>query len=638
MNPDTLTERALALYEKGQLEQSKILFKEVIGADSQSLEAQTYLGRIAARQELITEACFWLAQAASNTKAGAQVHFELGCFQELQAHSQPELTVALTSYTRATELDVNHHAAFFNKANIHKRLGQIELALQSYNAAIFIYPLDPFYFNNRGDLLLNLRSLPFALKDFEQAIELDPSVAYFHDNRANALKELKLFDLSSLSFKRSLAIEPENALTYNNFGSLFLELDVWDKALACFEMALRIEPSFFYALYNKGLLYQRFNLLDKALECYEEALSINPASVDALWNKSIIHLSTGDLKRGLVGYEERWRLPENRGFPPKTTKPKLVKGTACQRLLIWNEHGVGNEIFFANFLRHPDLKFKQIIAKFDLRLHDLLKHSFKESIHIRFISEWTDIQEDQYDAHLGMGSLPYFLGIDTPPAPLWGTPFLRVKNQVSVENFRNALCASDPVAGQVSANSSSNSLNLRKLVVGISWKSVNQKTGARRSIKLEQLLSVFKNLPIQLVNLQYGDVRAEIEDASSLIVREAIISRGVEHLSTHQSVDDVSIQQFAEVDNFSNITGLAELITACDLIVSIDNSTLHLASALGRPTCALIPFVSDWRWFLQRTDTPWYQHTKLYRQIKRGCWVSPLELLRTDLQRVIQTR
>lgn len=615
---ETHLKLALALYASSDLEQSKKIFTEIILIDPENLDALIHLGRIAARNKSLPEACHWLSQAATLPGVDAQVHFELGCFLELQAKTKQDLELALQSYNCATELDMNHHAAFFNKANVHKRLGEIEKALHAYNAAILINAFDPYYLNNRGDLLLNLRSLPFALQDFQKAIELEPSISYFHDNRGNALKELKQYEDSALSFKRSLAIDPENALTYNNFGSLFLDREIWDKALACFEMALRIDPAFFYAYYNKGLLYQKFNLLDQALVSYEKALLINPFSFDVNWNISIIQLLQGDLKRGLIGYEERMRLPESRVYLPKTRKTYLKQGLEFERLFVWNEHGLGNEIFFANFLRHPSLASKKIIAKFDVRLLGLLRHSFQSNTNIRFITDTEEISEDQYDAHIGMASLPRYLGVEVNQAHVWGAPYLSLPVQWHEETIKLRLAQAQ---AQSQSQSQGSIAEVKKLVVGISWKSVNQKTGARRSIALEQLLTVFNDLPIQLINLQYGDVSQEIQEA----------------VANQISKPQPHILQFEEIDNFSDISGLAELVKSCDLVISVDNSTLHLASAFGKPTLALISFVPDWRWFLERIDSPWYRNTKLYRQLKSGSWSKPLELLRADLERVVST-
>jgi len=632
LNLENRLKQALALYQSADLETSKQILNEIILLYPQNIDALTHLGRIAAREKSLAEACHWLGLAASLPEVSAQVHFELGCFLELQAVTKQDLELALKSYNNATELDINLHEAFFNKANIYKRLGEIEQALHAYNSAILINAYDPYYYNNRGDLLLNLRSLSYALQDFQKAIELEPSISYFHDNRGNALKELKQYEDSAVSFKRSLAIDPENALTFNNFGGLFLEREIWDKALACFEMALRLDPAFFYAYYNKGLLYQKFNLLEQALISYGKALLINPVSFDVSWNISIIQLLQGDLTTGLIGYEERMRLPENRVFLPQTTKPYLNQSLEVQRLYVWNEHGLGNEIFFANFLRHPYFASKQIIAKFDSRLHALLRHSFQTNANIRFIGERDAVNEDEYDAHIGMASLPKFLGVTVNQSHIWATPYLSLPTLIYTEAIKEKIAKT-----QVSSNQD------KKLIVGISWKSVNPKTGARRSIPLEDIVEICKDLPIQLINLQYGDVDAElrlvISQFNPLGSQESVARGGAGEEISEDASQFIShkILQFNEIDNFADMSGLAELIKCCDLVISVDNSTLHLSSALGKPTCALISFVPDWRWFLERIDSPWYKNAKLYRQVKSGGWTKPLELLRADLERVVST-
>ena len=637
MNIDLLNQRALALYETGDLERSEQIFNEIISCEPTHLGSLIYLGRIAARKSLISQACNWLAQAADHKSADAQVHYEYACFLEVQSVSAQDLGSALESYKRACEMDLNHHAAFFNAANIHKRLGEFEEALQAYNAAILVHTQNPYYFNNRGDLLLNSRIFFLALEDFERSIELEPTVAYFHNNRGNALKELGQYDKSTDAFKRALSIEPQSSLTYNNLGSLFLERELWDMALACFEMSSNIEPGFFYALYNKGLLFQRFNRLDKAVACYEKALLINPISLDVKWNITIIQLLSGDLKRGLIGYELRHRFAENLIHLPQTNKPLLERGLEAEKILIWNEHGVGNEIFFASFLRHPLLASKKITAKFDPRLLPILRTSFKCLPNIRFVGDWEEIADADYDAHLGIASLPQYLGVDADQAKLWREPYLVTLDEMIGAKIKQTLRTAPGKLSSDMPNKGNPNEVKNKLVIGISWKSVNKKTGRRRSIELGQLLSIFKDLPVELVNLQYGQVQGEIDHFQRSLQNTATSSTIVSPAGSNTNIADFKIHQFSEIDNFGNIAGLAELIKACDLVVSIDNSTLHLASALGRPTCALLSFTPDWRWFLNRSDSPWYKNTKLYRQFKNGNWEHPLTQLRADLERAVQT-
>ena len=625
-----LLERALSFYEQGDLASSQAIFLEISAFSPSSLSrpdshlndqrgtAMAYLGKIAAQSNNLELACEWLFKALQTppTQNDADIHFELGCFLELKAKSAEDLDLAVKYYGLACDLDINHHSSFFNKANIHKKRGEWQEALRAYNAAIFIDSSNPYYYNNRGDLLLELRSLPGAEKDFQNALELDPSVSYFYDNMGNILKEIDRLGAAKEFYKKSLAIDPQNALTYNNLGNLFLAQEVWDKALACYEMALRLEPKFYQALYNKGLLYQRFNLFQEALSCYERALKINPQSFEVKWNITIIELTQGDFEAGLLGYENRWGLPENRGLYPTTRAPQLRPGMQYKRLLVWAEHGLGNEIFWANFLRHPEFAEKKILAQFDPRLKDLLGAALSDKTSIEFIDNMSQVGTNEYDAHLPLSSLLSYLGLN-PKKPskafYFDSPYLKPHDP----------CQSTQVLRELGVRAE------KELLIGIAWKTTNLKTGTRRSIDLSRLLSIFSGLPVQCLSLQYGDVESEI---LSCIPTEGFENKGAKRQQ------GIKVLQYKAVDNYTDINGLSNLVHACDLVISIDSSVLHLASAMGKPTCALLSFVADWRWFIDTDLSPWYKNTKLYRQAKWGDWSSALRLLRSDLEKVVSTR
>ena len=94
----------------------------------------------------------------------------------------------------------------------------------------------------------------------------------------------------------------------------------------------------------------------------------------------------------------------------------------------------------------------------------------------------------------------------------------------------------------------------------------------------------------------------------------------------------IEVLQCPAVDNLSDLDGLASLIDACDLVISVDNSTVHLAGALGKPTWILLPYIPDWRWLLDREDSPWYPSVKLYRQSRYGAWGDVFARINTDLR------
>ena len=118
---------------------------------------------------------------------------------------------------------------------------------------------------------------------------------------------------------------------------------------------------------------------------------------------------------------------------------------------------------------------------------------------------------------------------------------------------------------------------------------------------------------VDFVSLQYGDTGEEIEQV--------------------RSRSSVTVLSYKDVDNFHDIDGLASLIQACDFVVSVDNSTVHLAGALGKDTRVLLPFVPNWRWLMDRDDSPWYASVKLYRQGSDRNWSGVFESVRSDLAR-----
>ena len=269
-------------------------------------------------------------------------------------------------------------------------------------------------------------------------------------------------------------------------------------------------------------------------------------------------------------------------------------------MLIWSEQGIGDTIMFSALLAQMSQHTSQLLVQLDKRLIPLFQRSMP---HIDFFASHQTMDEKLYESHLPMGSLcQYFC--------------------TSLENFkkiqRNYLCADKARAKQIRKALAPEGVPL----CGISWKSSNDKTGSDRSValkafinKLMQLtrLAPFDSNAMTFVSLQYGDVTQEIAE-----VKDAL---------------DVDVLQCADIDNFKDLDGFAALIEACDLVISIDNSTVHFAGALGKPVWVLLPFKADWRWMINRHDSVWYPSVKLYRQTNRDDWDEVLTRVQQDLLR-----
>ena len=134
----------------------------------------------------------------------------------------------------------------------------------------------------------------------------------------------------------------------------------------------------------------------------------------------------------------------------------------------------------------------------------------------------------------------------------------------------------------------------------------------RKNIPLRDLSKIFKGVDVTLLNLQYGDVDKEIEE--------------------FEKETGLEVLQCSTVDNREDLDGLAALIEVCDLVVSTSNVTIHLAGALAKDTWVMLPYVANFWWLLDRTDSIWYPSLKLYRQKKFNDWEEPLKKTRRDLR------
>ena len=268
---------------------------------------------------------------------------------------------------------------------------------------------------------------------------------------------------------------------------------------------------------------------------------------------------------------------------PLWTGEKLSSGS----LLIWGEQGIGDQIMFAGLI--PDVvgTGNRCILDCDARLKPLFARSFPD---IEVVSSRTSANdpglnpEVHITAHIPCGSLPGLFRSNLPAFAAVTSPYL-VADSSERERFR------------------ANYADGRRLA-GVAWYTNNSKTGHIRSIDLAMFAPLLARPDIRWISLQYGD-HEWLQSQATTAGTPLLIDRGV--------------------NQFSNIDLFAAQIAAMDLVVSIDNSTAHLAGALGVPTWVLLPFASDWRWMRNREDSPWYPTLRLFRQSSPGDWPSLIQ-------------
>jgi hypothetical protein len=267
-------------------------------------------------------------------------------------------------------------------------------------------------------------------------------------------------------------------------------------------------------------------------------------------------------------------------------------------LLITAEQGVGDEIMFASLVGEAASRAGDCVVECDPRLVPLFARSMPR-IRVRATpagsAGFQPTLVPDFDEHIAMGSLPRFL--------------------------RPTLASFPGVRGYLKADARRRDkwkVRLRglgaELKVGISWRGGRKlETRRTRSTKLEDWLPLFATPDVRFVNLQYGDCAAE--------------------LARLQEQHGILVHHWADANPLEDLDEFAAEISALDLVISIDNSTVHMAGALGCPVWTLLPYVPDWRWLLDRDDSPWYHSMRLFRQVRRGCWADVLPAVAGELDR-----
>ncbi len=437
---------------------------------------------------------------------------------------------------------------------------------------------------NFGNILEAQGKLDEAVACQERALALRPDCAEAHSNLGNLRQALDQRDQAVACYERALALKPEYAEAHGNLGNALQVQGKLDEAVACYERALALKPDYAKAHHNLGCVLYSLGKLEEALARQRTAQALQPGYTQARFSESLAQLSQADFAAGWRNYESRWQTPEHntpmRAYPqPLWTGEKLASG----RLLIWGEQGVGDEIMFAGLIPDVIRTGNRCMLDCDARLKPLFVRSFP-GVEVVSLHDPGDNPELDITAHLPSGSLPGLYRASDAAFAATTSPYL-IADPVERERFRSRYADG-------------------RRLVGLAWHTNNRKTGRNRSIDLRLFAPLFAQPEIRWVSLQYGDHDA-LEHQAAAAQAPILIDR--------------SVHQFSDIDVF------AAQIAAMDLVITIDNSTAHLAGALGVPVWLLLPFAPDWRWLQAREESPWYPSMRLFRQPKLGDWQSVVQ-------------
>jgi Flp pilus assembly protein TadD len=430
-----------------------------------------------------------------------------------------------------------------------------------------------------------------AMEHYERALALRPDHAQAHNNVGVLRQEWGQFALAAAAYQKAIESLPEFGLAWCNLGNCLREDNRLEEAIGCYRRAQALMPADGQTRINLAATLKDVWQFDEALAVLDEIPKASPDLPKARINRSMIHLLRGELGLGWDEYEGRLQIePNPQAIPACRWDGKSLAGRS---ILLLSEQGIGDQVMFASCL--PDLLevAETSAVECDARLVPLFARSFPK---IRAIAKTTDAVARvpvaghdvmAFDVVEFMGTLPRFL-------------------RRRIEDFPQTDCYLRPDPDLVAKWRSSLAHLGGALKVGLSWHGgKDAETRRRRSIPLDLWEPIFQVPGVRFVNLQYGSAAAEAGRARQRF--------------------GVSLDDGTDCDPLLDLDDFAAKIAALDLVLSVDNSTAHLAAAIGRPVWTLLPFSPDWRWMLDRNRTPWYPTMRLLRCGAADHWTELLK-------------
>jgi tetratricopeptide (TPR) repeat protein len=551
--------------------------------------------------------------SASNFPAPDPQQLALRLQQAIACHQQGQLAQAENGYrTVLGQQPDNFHALHLLGVLLHQG-GQHEHALALIQAALAIDPGQADAYSNLGVVLQALRRYVEALDSFTAALRLRPDWATALNNRGNVLRALKRPEEALLDYAAAIHLKPDYAEAFNNRGNALKDVGRLEAALANFEHAAQLAPNYAEAWNNRGTALKLLQRYDEALLSFAHAYQLRPAYADAHWNESLCRLLLGDFAQGWRKHEWRWHA-EGLALTRRSWAQPLWLGLGvCEvpgveashahlegkTILLHAEQGWGDTLQFCRYAQQVAALGAIVLLEVPAPLKKLLSG----------LAGVTQVYAQgealpSFDFQCPLLSLPLALGCElaTMPAP---------QAYLSADPFKIGAW-SERLARLAPKRDLNSGLNPGSgwPLIGLAWSgNPHHVNDAQRSIPLAQWG------PVLAAKAHFVSVQTEVRESD----REAFARFGIIDVADH-------------LHDFSDT---AALLACLDRVIAVDTAGAHLAGALGRPSTVLLPHTPDFRWLLERDDSPWYPAMQLRRQTRPGHWDAMIDRVAAELSNEI---
>ncbi len=572
-----------ALQTSGRFEEAINNYKRAIELKPDYDEAYYNLGNTLQVCNLLEEAIVIYKHAIALKPNDADIHNNLA--NALRKSGKPD--EALTSYKQASMLKPYNTEILCNVGAALQEVGNLDEAILNYRKAIRLTPDNAKAHSNLGTALKKQCRLEEAVKSHNRAIALKPDYADAYNNLGSALQSLNRLDEAIASYRKAILLKPHYAEAHYNFGNALKEEKKFDEALVSYKRAITIKPDYAEAHNNLGITLQEQGKFVGAVANYNRAIELKPDYADAHFNRSLMLLLKENFKEGWKGYE--WRL-RTKDYALRAFQQPMWNGSPLngKTILVHTEQGLGDIIQFVRYLPIVQAQGGRVIFECLPGLVHLLKNC--EGIYKIIERTSSGVNTVQFDVQAPLLSLPgiFNTALDNMPSQ---RPYI-IPHATFVMKWKKRLGVND-----------------KSFKIGLVWASNpdNKKIYLKKSCKLNDFKALSGIPGLSFYSLQKGPASADV----------------------HNQPNGMKIVNLS--NDLSDFSDTAAVIANLDLVISIDTVVAHLAGAIGKPVWTLLPFVPDWRWLLERDDSPWYPSMRLFRQARMYDWDGVFEQVKKAL-------
>jgi len=570
MNPQfqLMFEQALHAFQGGYIDRADSLLTKIISVDKKNPNVLHLLGLIRASQGNFKEAVDLLTKAAQIEPLDGFIQYNLA----KALVDSDQIPESIPHHINAVELEPNNPDAWINYGKTVSSLKRYEEAITHYDRALSLNQDYLEAWINKGIALHELKRYEEAIAHYDRALELSPDYVEAWTNKGAILHELKRYEEAIAHYDRALELSPDYVEAWTNKGISLKELKRYEEALASYNKAIALKHDCHEAWSNQGVTLNELKHYEDALASFDKAIEIKSNYYDAYWNKALTQLVTGNFKDGWKNYEYRWKKTKadpmrHQHFQTLTN----LNGISGKKVLVWSEQGYGDTIQFSRYIE----KLIELEADVIFEVQEPLKALFKQSFARAKI-----INQDE-----AFGCIDFQI-------PLISLPLLFCTN---IENIPSKKSYIQVNKEKLIYWKKKLNIEYKKINIGIACSgNINNTNDKNRSIDLK----FFEQIENQ---------------ASLFIIQKELRKNDYDFLNKNKKIKFLG----EEINSFNDSAAIIEIM---DLVITVDTSLAHLSSAIGKPTFILLPWSPEWRWLIDRNDSPWYPTATMFRQPNLGDW------------------